>query len=349
MPAETALKTLFLPFRESPELLQDVKRAFFLNARDCDDLSLFDDITLVCEQPFYPLHAALEKTKFETVKRLNEEEEQNAFDLGLMLLTQSKDENLSNMARAMTMLKPDATLVCCGQNGMGARRFEKHLAQLADQKPHAIFKNKSRCFRVVKTDALDQKRLEEWQRLGRFRDIHKGVFTSAPGIFSWDRIDAGSELLAANLPYEHLRGKAADMGCGYGYLSYVLLDHAGGIGELHCFEAHARALEACEKNLLTFAARVDLHYHWCDVTAGLAEGDFDVVISNPPFHEGQKADPLTIGGGFITSAHKALRKAGRFYMVANKHLPYEKIIERSFGKFETVDQTRSFKVLMARK
>ena len=44
---------------------------------------------------------------------------------------------------------------------------------------------------------------------------------SQPGVFSWNRIDPGSALLAQTLPA--LSGKGADFGCGVGYLAHTVL------------------------------------------------------------------------------------------------------------------------------
>ncbi len=43
-------------------------------------------------------------------------------------------------------------------------------------------------------------------------------FETIPGLFSHDRVDAGSELLASRLPTD-FDGNAADLGAGWGYLS----------------------------------------------------------------------------------------------------------------------------------
>ncbi|MBK7144964.1 MAG: methyltransferase [Xanthomonadales bacterium] len=43
---------------------------------------------------------------------------------------------------------------------------------------------------------------------------------ATPACSSWDRVDAASRLLGEHLP-DDLHGHAADLGCGYGYLSRV--------------------------------------------------------------------------------------------------------------------------------
>ncbi|HCJ19591.1 MAG TPA: methyltransferase, partial [Hyphomonas sp.] len=42
------------------------------------------------------------------------------------------------------------------------------------------------------------------------QEMEAGVW-SRPGLFSWNRIDAGSELLADSVP-ENIRGRGADFG-----------------------------------------------------------------------------------------------------------------------------------------
>ncbi|TGR36824.1 methyltransferase, partial [Mesorhizobium sp. M1C.F.Ca.ET.195.01.1.1] len=46
----------------------------------------------------------------------------------------------------------------------------------------------------------------------------EGRYHTAPGMFSFDRVDAGSKLLVDNLPGD-LRGSAADFCAGWGYVA----------------------------------------------------------------------------------------------------------------------------------
>jgi 16S rRNA (guanine1207-N2)-methyltransferase len=73
---------------------------------------------------------------------------------------------------------------------------------------------------------------------------------------------------------------------------------------------------------------------------------FDVVVTNPPFHQG-KATDLTVPLQFIADAHAHLRVGGRLYLVANRTLPYEQAIAERFGTVRTLHDGRRFKVLSA--
>ena len=60
---------------------------------------------------------------------------------------------------------------------------------------------------------------------------------------------------------------------------------------LDLFEAEARALDCARANLAD--ARVPVALHWHDVAGGLP-GRYDVVVSNPPFHQSRADDPSLV-------------------------------------------------------
>jgi 16S rRNA (guanine1207-N2)-methyltransferase len=162
-------------------------------------------------------------------------------------------------------------------------------------------------------------------------------------VFAWDRIDEASALLAAQLP-EDLRGRGADLGCGYGFLAAEVLARHPQVSALDLYEADARALELARRNLEGGAA--ELEFSWHDVAAGLPRADYDFIVSNPPFHAG-RADAPELGIAFIRAAAAALRPGGRLFLVANRHLPYEATLAADFAKLRVLADERGFKVFEA--
>jgi 16S rRNA (guanine1207-N2)-methyltransferase len=67
---------------------------------------------------------------------------------------------------------------------------------------------------------------------------------------------------------------------------------------------------------------------------------------NPPFHEGKHADAL-IGLKFIATAAQALRTNGELWLVANRQLPYENLLNETFAHVEKIDENGAFKVIHA--
>src|SRR3546814_95169 len=172
-----------------------------------------------------------------------------------------------------------------------------------------------------------------------------GGFRSRPGVFAWNRIDPASLLLAEHLPAD-LRGHVADLGAGWGYLAGQVLARCQGVTALDLYEADPRALQLARENLAAWGAKVPLAFHLHDVTAGLPRR-YDAIVSNPPFHAQGAGERVDIGRAFIAAAATALNPGGRLWLVANRHLPYESVLDASFGSVRTVAQRDGFKVIEA--
>jgi 16S rRNA (guanine1207-N2)-methyltransferase len=112
------------------------------------------------------------------------------------------------------------------------------------------------------------------------------------------------------------------------------------------YEAENRALDLARVNLASLPSPATVNYHWHDVTAGLTSS-YDVIVTNPPFHTGSREDRPDIGRRFITVAAEALNPGGRLLLVANRHLPYESVLNASFGTVRLLAQEHGFKIIEA--
>ena len=303
------------------------KRAFFLRA---EVLPLKETDA---EQSFRPDYLRLKHARWSVVPRL----EGGAYELGLVLLTKHKEENFANIARGWELLAPGGRLVCSGANDDGAASLEKQVGKafgLADKI------SKFHC-RVFWLDKGERTPPDYWRGLAGLQPVGAGPWLSQPGIFSWDRVDDGSALLARYLPHD-ISGDVADFGCGWGYLSRQLLDRCPAITRLDMIDAEHRAIEAATANVADPRASA----HWLDLIAEPAPATYDAIVCNPPFHAGRAAEPA-LGQGFIEVAARALRPGGRFYMVANRGLPYEPQLKEHFALFETLADNNKFRVSRA--
>jgi 16S rRNA (guanine1207-N2)-methyltransferase len=184
--------------------------------------------------------------------------------------------------------------------------------------------------------------IEEALEGGAPRFIDSLGLWSQPGVFSWNRPDPGSALMAENLPA--LAGRGADLGCGGGVLSIVALTSPK-LAELSLIDIDRRAIEAARRNIEDRRAR----FFWADARredADLQELDF--IVMNPPFHDGG-AEDQNLGRAFILRAAKMLRKGGALWLVANRHLPYESALNPLFRQVELKVETGGYKVFEARK
>ena len=165
---------------------------------------------------------------------------------------------------------------------------------------------------------------------------------SQPGVFSWDRPDPGTALLAETLP--PLSGAGADLGSGYGLLALKVLAASPKITRLALIDIDRRAIDAARKNVDDPRAT----FHWADARTDAAFEGLDFVVANPPFHDGGTED-RTLGQSFIRRAHQVLRKGGVAWIVANRHLPYEAVLAELFSAVLVRAEAKGFKVFEARK
>ncbi len=195
-----------------------------------------------------------------------------------------------------------------------------------------------------------------WQDLNHFHHVSFNVavgthnalsLTQAtrPGVFSWEHTDHATRLLLEAMDVRP-GDRVLDLGCGAGVLgvaaatitnaSVVLLD--ANAESLHCARETVRlAGYGSTPSRVTVLAS--------DVTDAVDGMQFDLVLSNPPFHQGKAVD-MELPAAFIREAWDVLAPGGRLMLVANRRLPYEALIRQQFGHVQSVREAAGFKVLL---
>ncbi len=344
--ADPALETLLLPFAGGQPAWPAEGGALFIGAREGWPLHAQPLPGLVCVQDSKPQAEALQRAGF----ALAGTGDDTRYPLVLLLPPRQREQARAQFAYALERLAPGGTVVACMPNREGAKSGEADLARLAGPL-QTVSKHHCRVFWTAPLQApADAALAAEWSTLDAPRRIEDarvpgGGFLSRPGVFAWDRIDAASLLLAEHLPAD-LRGHAADLGAGWGYLAGQLLARCPGVTALDLHEADARALQLARDNLAAWGAGVPLEFHWQDVAAGLPRR-YDTIVCNPPFHAQGAGERVDLGRAFIVAAAAALQPGGRLWLVANRHLPYEGVLDASFGSVRSVAQRGGFKVIEA--
>jgi len=241
------------------------------------------------------------------------------------------------LAQALRVLAPDGRLTAFAPKDRGGLRLKKELEALGCVVGESARRHNRIC---VVVRPADTKPLAEAITAGAPRRISENGLWTQPGVFSWDRLDAGTNALLQVLP--EFAGAGADFGAGIGLLALNVLASSK-VTKLTLVELDRRAVEVSKRNVTDPRAV----FAWGDVRQTDLK-DLDFIVSNPPFHEGGGEDK-TLGQAFIASAAGALRKSGVLWMVANRHLPYEAILGESFSKVRLVAEGSGYKVFEARK
>ncbi|MSO65791.1 MAG: class I SAM-dependent methyltransferase [Alphaproteobacteria bacterium] len=331
-----AVATLVVPFAQG-QLVRPDGRVGFLRAAPH---RLFDTTwrhQLVCEQTWKPTADQLTAAGFAL-----DGGAVDPFPMAMVLLTKHKRESLGNIARAWSRLEVGGTLVVAGRNNEGIRAIERVVLHTLGPIATAA-KHHGRVFWLARPAGNEPPAVPEWIAEAAPRRVATLDAVTRPGIFSWERVDPGSELLARSLP-PTLAGRVADLGAGWGYLARAVLVCSASVGVLDLYEAEALALDCARENVVAPGRRI--RFHWHDVAAGIGERRYDTVVTNPPFHDDSGTTP-ELGRRFIEVAAAALVPGGTLYMVANRHLPYEQPLAAAFTTWEKLADDRGYKVLRA--
>ncbi|HEX4499632.1 MAG TPA: 16S rRNA (guanine(1207)-N(2))-methyltransferase RsmC [Scandinavium sp.] len=245
----------------------------------------------------------------------------------------NKPEALYQLTNILSLMPVGIDIFVVGENRSGVRSAEQMLAEFA---PLNKVDSARRC-------GLYHGRLETQPAFnaesawGEYK-LNDLTIKTLPGVFSRDGLDVGSQLLVNTLT-PHTKGKVLDVGCGAGVLAAVLASHSPKVRLTLC-DVSAPAIEASRATLAAnglegevFASNV-----FSDVT-----GRFDMIISNPPFHDGLQTS-LEAAQQLIRGAVRHLGTGGELRIVANAFLPYPKVLDEIFGFHEVLAQTGRFKV-----
>ena len=241
------------------------------------------------------------------------------------------------IAQALRVVRAGGELTVFAPKDKGGSRLRKALESFGCE----VFEDARRHHRFCQMERPQTvQRLDAALAAGAPRRLDDRGLWTQPGVFSWDRLDRGTELLLRTLP--ELKGRGADLGAGIGLLALKVLAGAG-VSELTLVELDRRAVRAAEHNLDDPRVKVV----WGDVRQmdGQLSG-LDFVVMNPPFHDGGQED-RALGQAFIRAAASLLRKGGACWLTANRHLPYEAVLQENFRRVDLRAEDGGYKIYEA--
>jgi len=234
--------------------------------------------------------------------------------------------------QALRHLSHDGVLTIIGGKQDGLKSIAKNTAKTYGLKNNTRKVGNSYLANFNRPVSLTDKQLLPDNDYGQLRQVqHKNVtFYSKPGVFGWEKIDRGSELLTTVLPtiqrYMKSVNSVLDLGCGWGYL--MLATKEWDVETRCATDNNVAAIDAAQRNFAGHGLTVDCVADDC---AGNIRGRFDMILCNPPFHQGfAVSDTLT--EKFLAAASRLSRRSTRAIFVVNQFVPLEKHAGKYFSQ-----------------
>lgn len=245
----------------------------------------------------------------------------------------NKPEAQFQLMNILSLMPVGVDVFVVGENRSGVRSAEPMLADYAQLNK---VDSARRCgLYHGRLEKQPQFSLESWWAEYNIDGL---TIKTLPGVFSRDGLDVGSQLLLSTLT-PHTKGKVLDVGCGAGVLSAALASHSPKVRLTLC-DVSAPAVEASRATLAANGLEGEV---FASNVFSEVKGRFDMIISNPPFHDGMQTS-LDAAQTLIRGAVRHLNSGGELRIVANAFLPYPKILDETFGFHEVIAQTGRFKV-----
>lgn len=258
------------------------------------------------------------------------------YDGVVIYLAKSKQHNAMLLQNISCCIKSGGQLLLVGENKAGIKSVGKMLQQFG--KPQKVDSARHCALFAVGIEKPRQDfELKDWcQTLNIQIDDIRYPIVTLPGVFSFEHLDPGTELLlrsVTNVP----TGELLDFACGAGAIGcYLGLKNTKACVTMT--DVNALALYCAQQS-----AKMNKINAKVLASDGLADvsGSFKAIFTNPPFHTGIHTD-YSVTQRFIQDARQVLHKGASLTLVANRFLPYKDLLQAHFGSVELLADNAKF-------
>ncbi len=260
-------------------------------------------------------------------------------DLAIIYFPKSKPEFQFILAMLTPHLAENATILIVGENKGGVKSSQKLVTNVAINAQKVDSARHCSLFSMQFNNQANSFNLDDWYKT---YDINvedtQLTIASLPGVFSSTELDHGTHLLLQHLPAD-MHGKVLDFGCGAGVIGAFIKTRFAKT-QVEMLDVNALAIASAKKTLQLNNLTGQVY-----PSDGLSavKGNYQSVVSNPPFHQGIKTNYQTTET-FLKDIKKHLLKQGNLTIVANNFLRYAPIIKAELGNVEQLANRKGFAI-----
>jgi 16S rRNA (guanine1207-N2)-methyltransferase len=160
------------------------------------------------------------------------------------------------------------------------------------------------------------------------------------GVFAGSSVDIGTRALLAVFDRLPSYETAVDFGCGTGILAAALKRRRPD-ARVIATDISAVAVESASQTAT--ANELDIEVIRDDLLSSQADASVDLVVLNPPFHDGGAISTDTAIAMFGAAA-RVLKPGGQLWTVYNSHLDYRNALGRAVGPTTQITRDAKFTV-----
>ncbi len=262
----------------------------------------------------------------------------DTFDFAVIIIPKSIELFEFYLSQVSNLLNTDSKVVCPFMTRNFSPRITEVAAKYFEEVSQSLAWKKSRLLQLSNPKSLTTRPEDLIQSFkdDLFGDVKLKQY---PGVFSTGSLDIGTRFLLENIELKPDELNILDVGSGNGVIS-VWLRSQKPEAELCLVDDSYLAVESSKLNLNDSRTT----HIWADNLNGLTGIEFDLIVSNPPFHQEYETD-VEVSIRLFKQVKKVLKQGGRFVIVANRHLNYGNHLKKLFPTVNVTHQNEKFEII----
>lgn len=163
-------------------------------------------------------------------------------------------------------------------------------------------------------------------------------FVNHSNLFSRDKLDIGTRFFLEHIPRGNFKS-ILDLGCANGIIG-IKAKMVNPDAKILFSDDSAMAIESARTNYGHYF-QDEAAFFWTNCFEGQPKNSLDLVLCNPPFHQGNTIGDF-ISWQMFQDAYDALKIGGTLRVIGNSHLGYQMKLKKKFGNSSIVATNSKF-------